>query len=282
MSGEGDAKTHSQYTEIPLRSFEAMTFEGNLSEVLLALIVDPLEAVDVARTILDIYPTEIELSLNGNVVDASIALSDFVNLPSKHAFEQLKITLAQWVMTTKQADDALKTLTEWDGRFGVWCACAVAREAIRSIPKDELRPLRAIKAAEAWVSGKSSVRRARNAAAAAEAAAEEAAAYADEAADDASNAIYNIRAAYDVRAASDAAYAASYVARAAYTAAAHATDAAIHTAGVACGAARVAAQCDAAYVAAAFADVSLWTSARDAELVRLREVVANACLTFPG
>lgn len=33
---------------------------------------------------------KIELSSNGKIVDASITLSDFANLPSKHAFEQLE------------------------------------------------------------------------------------------------------------------------------------------------------------------------------------------------
>lgn len=38
----------------------------------------------------------------------------------------------------------------------------------------------------------------------------------------------------------------------------------------------------AADAAARAAKVLVWNNARDVELVRLREVVANACLTFPG
>jgi hypothetical protein len=230
---------HPYFTEIPLRSFEAMAFEGHLSEVLLALIVDPHEAEDVSRMIRDIYSTRIELDFDGKITSAPITLSDFQDLPSKHAFEQLKITLAQWVMTTERADSAVGALASWDRRFGVWCACAAARDALRFVPEDEERPLRAIEAAEAWVRGmatRAQVSAAREAARAA------------------------ARAAY-------AAFAAARAADAAYYAADRASAAA------AADAAR------AAYAAAADAAAD---AARVAELVRLREVVANACLTFPG
>ena len=53
-------------------------------------------------------------------------------------------------------DDAYKAL-DWlanlNRRLGVWCACAVARESLRFVPKGELRPQRAIQTTENWVRG---------------------------------------------------------------------------------------------------------------------------------
>lgn len=140
---------HPYYTEIPLRSFEAFEFEGHLSEALLALIVDPLEAEDVSRAIREVYPTRIELAINGKIADAPIALADFLNLPSKHAFEQLKITLSQWAMT-KSSSDAIVGLARWDRRLGAWCACACSRVAQSFYSEEHLE---SIEITEAWVRG---------------------------------------------------------------------------------------------------------------------------------
>lgn len=246
---------HPYYTEIPLQSFDAMSFEGHLSEVLLALIVDPHEAKDVARTIQEIHETWIYFVSDGKVVDAPIALADFQNLPSKHAFEQLKITLAQWVMTTKQADVALQTLSEWDQRFAVWCSCAVARTVLDLIPRGELRPLRVIETAEAWVRGKATISDVVVARASADAAYEAASAAYDAARVVNANSYRSARGrvSEDVtRQAAEAAYAA----------------------------------CSATYADGRSVDAAARAVARTysttGELIRLREVVANACLTFPG
>jgi len=191
---------HSYYTEIPERSYAAIVKNGYLSEVLVALLVDPLEAEDVAESIKSRTGTTIKLEVNERVFSAPIELADFQGLPSKDAFEKLKITLSQWAMTTGRADDALRVLTMWDRRFGVWCACQVAREALRFVPKDEQRPLRAIETAEAWVVGKATTDDVRSASAAAA----DAYAYAAYAA--------TYGAAYAVAAADDAASAARFAA----------------------------------------------------------------------
>jgi len=249
-------KMHSYYTEIPLRSFDAIVKKGYLSEVLMALLVDPLEAEDVADSIYRKTETAIKLEVSDRVFSAPIGLTDFQNLPSKDAFEKLRITLSQWVMRTDGANDALRELTMWDLRFGAWCACAVAREALRCVPKGEQRPLRAIETAEAWVAGRAGpddVRRAAAAAAAADAAAAAAAA------------------AYAAAAAAAAAYAAAYAAADAAFATSLAANDAVYAASASASAAN-----DAVYASLK------WSRIREAELIRLREVVANACLTFPG
>lgn len=140
---------HPYYTEIPLRSFEAMAFDGHLSEVLLALIVDPHEADDVSRTIWDVQEARIELLQDGRIVEAPIRMDDFLNLPSKNALEHLKITLAQWVFTFERAPEPMGLLTKWSPRLGVWCACSVAKEIHWYDDNDPV--LRSIEVAEQWV-----------------------------------------------------------------------------------------------------------------------------------
>jgi len=244
-------KMHSYYTEIPQRSFEAIVKNGYLSEVLMALLVDPLEAEDVAESIKDRTDAAIKLEANGYIVSAPIGLADFQNLPSKDAFEKLKITLSQWVMTTKRASGALRELTMWDRRFGVWCACQVAREALRFIPRSEPRPLRAIKTAEAWVRGMATEDQVDVAAQAAETCAEIA---------------ENEYGDYLVFEASSAASSAAY------------TVGNYNLGGdaVICSASAF------AYSAQASDPDVDWDDVREAEFIRLREVVAAACLTFPG
>jgi hypothetical protein len=251
---------HNVFTEIDARSYAAIVKNGWLSEVILALLVDPLEAEDVADSIRGRSETAIKLEVNGRIFVAPITLKEFQNLPSRYAFEKLKITLSQWVMTTKRADIAVKTLTIWDRRFGVWCVCAIVREALRFVPEGELRPLRAIETAEAWVRGMATAAQV----SAAAYAADRAAAYAA----DAANAAY----AADRAAATAADYAAYAAAAAIHAAADYAADAYAADAYAA----------DAYFAVRAAASAAARAAANAAELVRLREVVANACLTFPG
>jgi hypothetical protein len=243
---------HNVFTEIDSKSYAAIVKNGYLSEVLLALLVDPLEAADMADSIQRIQATRIELAFDGKIIDAPITLKDFHSLPSKDAFEKLKITLSQWVKTTDVASEALRVLSIWDRRFCVWSACAVARESLRYVPAEEQRPLRAIEAAEAWVIGRATIETVRDAYAAADDAAEDAVV-------DYNNAA--IYAAADYAAAADAATSAAAAANAAAYVDTFDTE-------------------TVAYAAAnAYAS---WGANRYAELIRLREVVANACLTFPG
>ena len=167
-----------------------------------------------------------------------------------NALSAWKITVAQWVMTQADARPALRALIAYDRRLGVWGACQVAREALSYVFVGEDRPRIAIETTEAWVVGRASIEQVRQSAAAANAAAVSAA-YATSAAAWAAAAAAN--------AAADAAYAA-YAATAA-----------------ACATAAAAAAADAAYAYGS----AKWNAARDAELIRFREVVANACMTFP-
>jgi|JI10StandDraft_1071094.scaffolds.fasta_scaffold01000_27 hypothetical protein len=140
---------HSIYTEIDTRSYNAIVKYGWISELLLALLVDPLEAEDVGESLKRWNHTEI-LITGGR---APTSRSDFIDLHSRSAFEKMKITLAQWSASMTNSEEALRILFDWDFRFAAWCGCAVARDSLKFVPKEDRRPIDAIESAESWVRG---------------------------------------------------------------------------------------------------------------------------------
>ena len=148
------------------------------------------------------------------------------------------------------AREALRYLAGLDRRLATWGACACAREALRFVPSDEARPLRAIEATERWLAGQATLDEVRESRHGAWAAWSDATA---------------------ATAAADAAHAA-YAAATAAAVAAYAAD----SASVAAYAAAYAA---AAYTANARAPA--WDAARIAELARLVGVVADALPGLP-
>lgn len=242
-------KMHSYYTEIPLRSFDATVKNGWLSEVLTALLVDPLEAEDVAETLARSDTTyRMVFSLRDGVREpVPISLEYFMSLPSKSVFERLKITVAQWIMTQPDAMQAAYETTAWDQRFGVWCTCQAVRVCLPNVRFDDPNPSDAIAAAERWVIGLANV----------------------DAVNDAANKAIDSAVSAEVDgdvAASSAADAAAFSANAAlgsgFKAAAYAND------------------------AISSAATSILTARRQTSRVtvsvELRDVMARSCLTFPG
>lgn len=234
---------HPVFTEVPQRSYNAIVGNGWLSEVLLALVVDPLEAEDLAATIrrgagirLDIVPAH----SGSKPYPAPVTVADFASAGA-NVLSTWRITVAQWVRTQSEAQDALSALVEYDRRIGVWCACQVARQVLRYVDDRRQRSRTAIETAESWVRGEvtnAQVRRDGDAAAYAYAG--------DHAADAGYSAIATI-----------------------YVGMAHCSDTAHHAAA------------SVAFESAAYGSPE-WTTAYRSELVRLREVVASACLTFPA
>lgn len=49
--------------------------------------------------------------------------------------EGLRVIAEEVLTAFDDAGDALKTLAKLNRRLGVWCACAVAREALRYVPR---------------------------------------------------------------------------------------------------------------------------------------------------
>lgn len=144
-------KMHPYYTEIPLRSFEAIVQNGWLSEILLALITDPLEAEDLAEMLSRTKRGgKLWVRFKGERrLPAPISCEEFRRI-SIEGKTKWRVTLSQWVMRFDTADDSLQSLIDYDKKLGVWAECKIARESLRFAEKGEGRPIYAIKTAEAW------------------------------------------------------------------------------------------------------------------------------------
>lgn len=146
-------KMHPYYTEIPLRSFYAMFRSGGLSEVLLALITDPLEAEDFASLLVRDTPDSIRIRLPDRNVAAPISVADFKEM-SLASVEKWRITLAQYVMSFEDASNAMRSLARYDRRLGVWCSIALIRGVMTELRPPLLDPTyRVVQAADGWVRG---------------------------------------------------------------------------------------------------------------------------------
>lgn len=128
------------YPSIPQRSFAAYVAYGTLDEILCALIVEPLEAMDAAKEF--------------GVAGTPHSLEDFRNL-GRSAVRLCLETAATWVSLHADPREALVSIADWDRSVGTWCACQVARTALPFVPKygDYSRFEVAINAAEKWIVG---------------------------------------------------------------------------------------------------------------------------------
>jgi len=119
-------KMHSYYTEVEARSYDAIVNNGWLSEVLLAMVVDPLEAEDVADVIVrnDAAKT---MMIDGSQ-RALLSLSDGLGAS---LIDRAKITAWQWAS----------------------CACHLPVGMLARLPKDRPQARETIRKTLSWVFG---------------------------------------------------------------------------------------------------------------------------------
>lgn len=110
---------------IPEKSWRAIVRGSELNRLLLALIVDPLEAEDVAET---------------KRVNTIVTLDDFRSI-SIAATEAALQTIATW---SRVADDevvsarkALRSIYEVDWTLGLWCDCAIVDDLLGHVLKED-------------------------------------------------------------------------------------------------------------------------------------------------
>jgi hypothetical protein len=252
----------NQYTLIPNQSFDAYVRRGTLREVLCALIVQPEEAEDMAE--------------EHGVEETPHSMGAFELAGGSKAVSAALQTTAEWTMRQHVADDAILQIAKWNSRLGVWCACQVAREALRYVIPGEERPRIAIETAERWVWVGATTEELRVAYTAARDANYDAADLGDAQADDPSAYATYRASSYAAESASFAVGCASavddaddFVREAVYTV--HAVASASSSAAEAVYAART---------GTSISDPS-WIRQNGEERARLREVIANACMTFP-
>lgn len=144
---------HPIYTEIPQRSYDALVRNGMLEEVLLALITDPLAAEDMWEEI-----------VRDTKVRPSVTSRDFADL-GVDMLSKWRITTAQWVTEERDALGAMRWITTYDCRLGIWCTCRVAREMLRSVhPRELALHTSAIEISEAWLKGQATIEQVRESA----------------------------------------------------------------------------------------------------------------------
>jgi len=66
---------------------------------------------------------------------------------------QIRNALAEWVMAQKEARTALELIAKWDRKLGLWCACAVAESCLMLIPTGTNQARVAIETGRAWLLG---------------------------------------------------------------------------------------------------------------------------------
>jgi hypothetical protein len=236
-------KMHPIYTAVPARSMWAYVklTYPKLEEVLCAAIVDPHNARDAAE----------EYGISGT----PHSLEDFWDWRGAIGVDLALQVVSQWTMQQPEALWALNPIANWNRLLAIWCACRVAREGLRYVRESEDRPRISIETTERWLIDDATLDEVR---AAAEAAA-------------ASSSVNTYGAAYAATSAAQA------TARAAAVSGLVQNDPFVFAVD---SSARAVASA-AAYAVDPRKNLGLWSSARDAELLRLREVVAKACLTFP-
>ncbi len=252
---------HPVYTRVPMSSFVAaeVAIDGTtLGRVMQALAIGHLESEDISEE-------------HGRVAMVPPhSLRDFADEGKVQLADVLE-TISQWVMTQSDAEYALDELTGYDHKLGVWCACQVARHGLQAVPHHDHHLPVIIDVLERWVTGQGTVEDCRRAV---------------EMADACSRRV-------DSMTGLDLANSVAYAAEAA---AARANEAMHYTTATAGSIARVCARSMVGSGFDKFADVTLddidrlasgkeserWTSAKNAELVRLREIVSAACLSYPG
>lgn len=152
---------HPYYAEIPMRSFQEIVRDGMLSEVLLALIVDPHEAVDISVALKRGPGRQLLITVyGGNPYPPPISPEDFANLGWK-AEVASRITAGRWALQNRDTISSIESITRWNEWLGVWCAINVAMVACAPYPRAESALRRAAIMVQARESVESEVQRMR-------------------------------------------------------------------------------------------------------------------------
>jgi len=69
--------------------------------------------------------------------------------------------LAEWAIMGNDAIDVLYDLARWDHKLTTWCGCAIAETVLNFFPAGERRPRLVIETARAWASGRATIEQVR-------------------------------------------------------------------------------------------------------------------------
>jgi len=137
---------HTIYTEIPLRSFNALVGDKETIEnLLIALMVDEFAAEDVAEQI-----------ANQSMPRPDVSAASFFDLGA-NAWDAWKATVSQWASRQVDARRAIRGITIYNRKLGVWCGCWVVRRVLPLVPAEDRTPRLAIETTESRLVGRSTL-----------------------------------------------------------------------------------------------------------------------------
>ncbi len=131
-------KMHKTFTRVPQRSYDA--FVGRRRATLDALLAA-----------FSVEPLEAEDALREHEINGIPKSLEYFASLGRLSFVSALETISQWALAQKDGYKALEAIISYDRRLGVWCACQVAKQTLPLIPSDEQRPAWAVEAAEQWV-----------------------------------------------------------------------------------------------------------------------------------
>lgn len=241
---------HPVFTLVPERSYKAFVKDKlpTLDELMCALVVDPDEAQDVAK--------ERKLRIPHGLP----VFADLGRVPYTAALQ----TIAQWMMQQPVEGAPLDLLAKYDRRLVAWIACQVARESLQFAHDYEEELLVILQKTERWVTSHLPSSKTQKTASEAYGI---------------FTLVSNSPSDADMAETSFASYAVFAAASSPSMFSGINAEAVVFSAASAkaSGETKIDPNDDLTP-----SQLSAWTSARDAELARLRGVAAEACMTFPG
>lgn len=132
-------KKHGYYTNVYQKSYEVFAKHSKkLDPLLIALMVDPLEAEDAKK-------------LFGKKIPHS--LDDFRNRDGQMAVDAALQTVVQWLQQQSSLGSAVAEIAAWNCRLAVWLDVAASRWALSAISSNDARLTDSLNTVERWVRG---------------------------------------------------------------------------------------------------------------------------------
>ena len=132
-------QTNNYYTNVYQKSFEVFAKRSKkLDPLLIALMVDPLEAEDAKREF-------------GNKIPHS--LEDFRSRDGQMAVDAALQTVAQWLVKQESIQMSIPEIAKWNSKLTVWMGIRQVDSFLSFAKTSDPRPREALRLAEEWVRG---------------------------------------------------------------------------------------------------------------------------------
>ncbi len=149
-------KNPDRFTCVPRGSFEALVLHGWLTEVVLALVTDPLEAQDLSE---EVGPPVDFMGPCGQKLIRQTEEGSFRVVPSSldvyrmgaSMVDAWRLTMSQWVTVVDDPRSAMEGLMSYEIRIGTWCSSQLMRSLFAASATEVAEWVGILDHAEAWV-----------------------------------------------------------------------------------------------------------------------------------